>query len=142
MSDAEIQVTGRGDSPDDVLCRFCGVTIVERPSKHRGTVWTRTGPDGPMVICEPALGFHEPYRDDPEHGHTFRLVVTSRGSYGIVGEEEHTDSEDFGPPFTVDVRAWNLPDALRQAAVLFPRLWQLDDDEVAPAVGKIGEHCD
>lgn len=114
---------------DDVLCRFCGTPLRERVNSKGNIVWTRTGQHGPMVICEHSPNhWHDPHRDDPEHGHTFRIEVRSRGSYGVVGVEGHTDSGDFGPPFTVDVRAWNLPDALRTAAALFPAMWHLDDE--------------
>lgn len=132
--------TGQGE---DVLCRFCGKAIRERTNRQGETVWTRTGPTGPMVICEgsPNDYWHSPYRpDDPEQGHTFRIEVTSRGSYGVVGEEGHTDAEEFmGGPMTIDIRAWNLPDALRQAAAVFPAIWHLDaepaTEQSAPSGG-------
>lgn len=132
----------RPTSPDeDVLCRFCGKAIRERVNSKGKTVWTRTGPTGPMVICEHSpTHWHDPYRDDPEHGHTFRIEITSRGSYGVVGEEGHTDAEEFmGGPMTIDMRAWNLPDALRQAAAVFPAIWHLDaesaTEQSAPSGG-------
>lgn len=115
----------------EALCRFCGAQICERVNKKGKTVWTRTGEGGPMVICEHSPNhWHDPYRDDPEYGHTFRIEVTSRGSYSVVGVEGHTDSRDFGPPFTVDVRAWNLPDALRTAAAVFPAMWHFNDESL------------
>lgn len=106
-----------------VLCRFCGVEIREWTNKKNEVRWTRA--EGvPLVICEHAPDYwHSPYVDDPEHGHTFYIQVTSRGSYRTTGDEVHTDSEDFGPPMTVSIRAWNLPDALRQAAAVFPAIW-------------------
>lgn len=56
--------------------------------------------------------------DGPEDGHTFRLRVSSRGSYGVDGEPGHTDAEDFHDeqPFVLEVRAWNLRDACARAA--------------------------
>lgn len=68
-------------------------------------------------------------QDGPGDGHTFRIEVTSRGSYAVKGVEGHTDSDHFDPPMSVEVRAWNLPDALRQAAALFPTAWNLGDDD-------------
>jgi hypothetical protein len=32
-------------------------------------------------------------------------------------------------PMSVEVRAWNLPDALRTAAAVFPSTWHLGDDD-------------
>lgn len=52
----------------------------------------------------------------PDDGHTFRLTVSSRGSYSVVGDEHPTDALDFGTPWAMDVRAWNLPAALAKAA--------------------------
>jgi hypothetical protein len=67
-------------------------------------------------------------RNDPEAGHTFRLTATSRGSYGIVGVEGHTDAEwmpsDVEAPFRIEVRAWNLRDALKKAASLPLSAWR------------------
>ena len=101
-----------------VECLFCGVAIRERPLK-RGSTWCRTPgtADASRVLCEPSPnGLHRPDAG-PEDGHTFRVSVTSRGSYGIAGEEGHTDADEFmGPAMTLDVRAWNLPEALRRAA--------------------------
>lgn len=67
-------------------------------------------------------------RDDPEAGHTFRLTATSRGSYGVVGVEGHTDAEwmpeDLVTPFRIEVRAWNQRDALCKAASLPLSAWR------------------
>jgi hypothetical protein len=66
------------------------------------------------TVVQPA-----PAEGGPDDGHTFRLTALIRGSYGVVGEEHHTDVGEFmGPAFGVEVRAWNLPDALRKAAEL------------------------
>lgn len=55
----------------------------------------------------------------PDEGHTFRISYESRGSYSVVGDEHHTDAPDFdGIVHTVEVRAWNLRDALKKAADL------------------------
>lgn len=62
----------------------------------------------------------------PEDGHTFRFSMTSRGSYGVVGQEGHTDAEWFTEePWTLEVRAWNLTDALRKAAELPMSAWTM-----------------
>jgi hypothetical protein len=63
-------------------------------------------------------------REGPDDGHTFRLEAHSRGSYGVVGQEGHTDADWLGePPLTVEVRAWNLKDALRKALGLSLADW-------------------
>ena len=54
----------------------------------------------------------------PNDGHTFEISVRLRGSYGVVGEPDSTDAEDFSPLKTVEVRAWNLREAFRKAADL------------------------
>lgn len=63
--------------------------------------------------------------DGPEQGHTFQLVVSSRGSYGVVGEQGHTDADYFSDPWVIEVRAWSLPAALRKAAELPLSAWKL-----------------
>jgi hypothetical protein len=55
----------------------------------------------------------------PEDGHTFEISYRSRGSYTVTGDPEHRDAPDFdGFVHRVEVRAWNLRDALRRAAEL------------------------
>lgn len=54
--------------------------------------------------------------EGPDDGHTFRITMSSRGSYDVVGDPHHSDSPVFGPETSVDVRAWNLRDALHRAA--------------------------
>jgi hypothetical protein len=55
----------------------------------------------------------------PEDGHTFEISYRSRGSYRVVGDEQHHDAPGYsGPTHRVEVRAWNLRDALRRAAEL------------------------
>lgn len=57
--------------------------------------------------------------EGPDDGHTFRITFTSRGSYKVVGDEHHHDAPDFDEfAHSVDVRAWNLRDALHKAADL------------------------
>lgn len=65
---------------------------------------------------------------DASEGHTFFITVTSRGSYAVVGEPGHTDADHFGPPMTVDVRAWDLPTALRKAAAVPLNEWGFEED--------------
>lgn len=55
----------------------------------------------------------------PEFGHTFRFRFDIRPSSKVVGDPECTDAPDFmGPVSEIQVRAWNLRDALRKAADL------------------------
>lgn len=68
----------------------------------------------------------------PDDGHTFRLTHSSRGSYAIADVPGHTDSDHWGPPSTVEVRAWNLRDALLAAARLRLDAWQ-DEDPPDPS---------
>jgi len=61
----------------------------------------------------------------PDDGHTFAISVRSRGSYRVVGEEHHHDSDWMGErPITLTVRAWNLPDAMRAAAAVGLNDWE------------------
>lgn len=56
---------------------------------------------------------------DPELGHTFRISVVSRGSYGIGVGGQHSDADAFdGVPWAVEVRGWSLSEALERAARL------------------------
>jgi hypothetical protein len=74
-----------------------------------------------------ALAAWQRERDDPEAGHTFRLTAASRGSYAVSGIPGHTDAEwmpeDVAAPFAIEVRAWNLSDALAKAARLPLGAW-------------------
>jgi len=54
--------------------------------------------------------------EGPDRGHTFRIAVTSRGSSKVVGEEHYSDSNWWSEPYVQDVRAHNLPEAMRRAA--------------------------
>lgn len=57
--------------------------------------------------------------EGPDDGHTFRILFDIRGSYSVVGDAHHTDSTNFdGIYHVVEVRAWNLRDALRKAVDL------------------------
>jgi len=64
----------------------------------------------------PASPTTEDPADSPEDGHRFTFTVTSRGSYSVVGEPGHTDSGWESEPWTLAVRAWSLPAALREAS--------------------------
>lgn len=80
----------------------------------------------PTVGCQTCL---VPREEGPEDGHTFRITIESRGSYGVVGVSGHTDAEEFaGGARTVEVRAWDLPAALRKAAALPLATWFAEDD--------------
>lgn len=74
-------------------------------------------------------------RTDPEAGHTFRLQARSRGSYAHLTEDgttsPHTDAdwmptdvEEAEDGFRIEVRAWNLRDALTKAASLPLSAWK------------------
>jgi hypothetical protein len=52
----------------------------------------------------------------PDDGHLWTLAVGSRMSSRVVGEEHHTDADWTTEPWTLEVRAWSLPAALRAAA--------------------------
>lgn len=53
-----------------------------------------------------------------ECGHTFEVLVRSRGHYGLAGKgpEEHSDANYWDDCVPVQVRAHNLRDALLLAA--------------------------
>jgi len=79
----------------------------------------------------------------PGHGHTFRITASSRGSYKVVGDRDYHDAMDFGPNMCVEVRAWNLRDALHYAAHLSLDEWDWEDpafpDESGDLVHEEGE---
>lgn len=103
-------------------CLECHAEVILRHLKS-GPVWCSTG-SGPHTICERSPDYRHHPDEGPESGHTFRVSVTARSSFGVVGGEGHADAEDFtGPPWTVDVRAWNLADALRRASVVPFAVW-------------------
>jgi hypothetical protein len=66
---------------------------------------------------------------EADRGHTFRITFSSRGSYTVTGDEHHTDAPHFDEPSrTVEVRAWNLREALAKAACLPLSDW-FDEDQ-------------
>ena len=71
----------------------------------------------------------------PKGGHTFRFRFDIRGSSRVVGDLEYTDAPDFmGPVHEVQIRAWNLREALRKAADLpFAALMGNEVSDDAPA---------
>jgi hypothetical protein len=72
----------------------------------------------------------DPADEGPEDGHRFHLSVSSQGSYRIVGNPQHFDTDWPGPARTITVRAWDLPAALRKAANLPLSAWAWSSDEV------------
>lgn len=72
-------------------------------------------------------GFPAHLCQKPEDGHTFRIEAVSRSSYR-VGNGPHTDADWFAEePFTIEVRAWNLKDALKLAAEQPLYAWRLGE---------------
>lgn len=74
--------------------------------------------------------YQPPQCEGPQHGHTFRFTVESRGSSRVWPEGEepgpYTDNEDFsGCPWTLEVRAWSLRAALVKAAALPLNAWKM-----------------
>jgi hypothetical protein len=62
---------------------------------------------------------------DPNDGHRFRFTVTHAGSYGVVGEDGHTDADWWSEPWSLEVRAWSLSAACRAAATADLQTWVL-----------------
>ena len=56
--------------------------------------------------------------ESPDKGHTFRIVFESRGSFKVGDSDYIQEADWFGPPHQIEVRAWNLRDALLKAAML------------------------
>lgn len=70
-----------------------------------------------MGSAESARQLAEKTEEGPADGHTFRIGVDVRGSFTITGEGRHRDAGEFDSlPQYVEVRAWNLSDALRKAS--------------------------
>lgn len=70
-------------------------------------------------------------RETPDDGHTFRLVFDIRPSSAVVGEPYSDGPAFMGPAHVIEVRAWNLHDALVKAsglpfAVMMGDLWSHD----------------
>lgn len=72
----------------------------------------------------------QPYYPADE-GHRFRISVALAGSSKVVGEEHHHDTE-FDPdaePMCIEVRAWNLSEALDKARRVPLDAWFPENDE-------------
>lgn len=86
------------------------------------------GEHGGFDICCGHPELHIPYVNAPDTGHLWRLIAFSKMSSKVVGEEHNTDSGSFGPPLVAEVRAFDLPTALRKAATLPLREWIHPDE--------------
>lgn len=59
----------------------------------------------------------------PDQGHTFRFSLSMRGS-ARVGDGPYEDAPSFHPTHkVVEVRAWNLREALEKASALPLAAW-------------------
>jgi hypothetical protein len=76
----------------------------------------------------------------PEDGHTFRFTMASRTSANVEGEPK-SDSGWWGDPSRVEVRAWNLRDALAKAQALPLSAWVPADDVVTPPEQEFAVRC-
>jgi hypothetical protein len=74
----------------------------------------------------------------PEDGHTFRFSAEARGSYALSTPErpephDHMDADWWGEPWTIEVRAWSLIEALHEVERLMTehglRAWTLPERE-------------
>ena len=77
------------------------------------------------ALDEPEERIHaQDEEEGPADGHTFRVVFDIKPSYRIQDDDEYRDAEDFDQPqMSIDVRAWNLRDALLKAAELPLKDW-------------------
>ena len=66
--------------------------------------------------------------EGPNDGHRFRISVASAGSYRVIGKPDRHDCDWWSDPSTVEVRAWNLRDALTKVAALPFSAWFPEDD--------------
>lgn len=91
-----------------------------------------------MRFCQRCKQWHpvegEHLCQTPKDGHTFRFTVQSRGSSRIwpegKGPGPYTDDPEFmGEPWTLEVRAWNLHDALRLAAEQPLNAWDMGEED-------------
>lgn len=53
---------------------------------------------------------------DDSEGHLFRFLVQSQGRYSVTGVPGYHDSAEWGEPWSIEVRAWDLKSAARKAA--------------------------
>jgi len=58
---------------------------------------------------------HDP--GGPEHGHLFRIIVTGRMTSRVVGDPTYYESDWEAEPWTLEVRAWSLKEAMAKAAL-------------------------
>lgn len=66
----------------------------------------------------------------PDDGHTFRIAVSERASTKVVSEDGHRDAERFTQLHNwVEVRAWDLSEALVRAAGLPLDSWFDEEDD-------------
>lgn len=78
-----------------------------------------------MTQESPAKLAHE---ETPDDGHTFRISVTSRGAYTVLGDEHAHDAHGFdGEPMVVEVREHSLAAALHKAARVPFQIWMGDE---------------
>lgn len=65
----------------------------------------------------------------PDDGHLFRLSMDLRGSSMVVGDEHHTDDPNWSPdPWTIEVRAWSLREAIAKIHALPLCAWTTGEE--------------
>lgn len=80
----------------------------------------------------------------PDDGHTFKIAVSCRGSYAVVGQPFHDADYFLATPNEVEVRAWDLRTALRVAAELPFDEWFAPKDEARTGermITRVCAHC-
>jgi hypothetical protein len=77
-------------------------------------------------IEEILAGTHE--QRPQEQGHLFKFTVQSTGRHQDSAGN-YVDSDWEGPPWTLEVRAWSLAEALRIAADRGLNAWDMHDEE-------------
>lgn len=65
--------------------------------------------------------------DEPGQGHLFKFTVQSTGRHRDSAGN-FVDADWEGPPWTLEVRAWSLTEALRIAADRGINAWDTHDD--------------
>jgi hypothetical protein len=101
-------------------CIYCGVNYHDQMAE--------------VTECldrEPLVHTSETPQEELSEGHLFRFTVSSRGVGRVVGDPTWSEANWWSEPWTLEVRAFNLKDALLKAALAGMGAWdtgEKDDD--------------
>lgn len=112
--------TGHGHAIEGITVEGSGRPPVARCGGP--AICSKCAVDAERIRREASPELTAPAEQGPDDGHTFRFICRSRMS-STVDRETWSDADWWGPPLVYEVRAWDLPQALRVASTVPVASW-------------------